>query len=94
LLNELSVSISEANKKHDQYKEIRAEAQKVHEKAFEMRSKIIGIRDERRRRREDAKKAIAEQNIKARKATQDEKKIDEIRDKSVDALKKGEKISL
>jgi uncharacterized coiled-coil DUF342 family protein len=94
LLNELSVSISEANKKHDQYKEIRAEAQKVHEKAFEMRSKIIGIRDERRKRRDEAKKAIAEQNIKARKATQDEKKIDEIRDKSVDALKKGEKITL
>jgi hypothetical protein len=94
LLNELSVSISEANKKHDQYKELRAEAQKVHEKAFEMRSKIIGIRGERRKRRDEAKKAIAEQNIKARKATHDEKKIDEIRDKSVDALKKGEKISL
>jgi len=94
LVNELSVSISEANKKHDQYKEIRDEAQKIHEKAFEMRSKIISIRSERRKIKDDAKKAIAEQNIKARKATLDEKKIDEIRDKSVDALKKGEKISL
>ena len=94
LVNELSVSISEANKKHDQYKEIRDEAQKIHEKAFEMRSKIIAIRGERRKRRDDAKKAIAEQNIKARKATLDERKIDKIREKSVDALKKGEKISL
>ena len=94
LVNELSVSISEANKKHEQYIEIRNEAQKIHEKAFEMRSKIIAIKGERRKRWDEAKKAIKEQNIKARKAVMDKDKLDKIADKSVDALKKGEKISL
>lgn len=94
IVNELSVSISEANKKHEQYVEIRNDAQKIHEKAFEMRSKIIGIKGERRKRFQEAKKAIAEQNIKARKAVSDKKKLEEIADKSVHALKKGEKIVL
>jgi uncharacterized coiled-coil DUF342 family protein len=94
LVNEISLSIAEANKKHEQYLEVRAEAQKVHEKAFEMRSKIIAKRDERRKIREEAKKAIKEQNIKARKATGDKHKLEKIADKSVDLLKKGEKISL
>jgi len=94
LVNELSVSISEANKKHEQYIEIRNEAQKIHEKAFEMRSRIIAIKGERRKRWDEAKKAIKEQNIKARKAVMDKDKLDKIADKSVDALKKGEKISL
>ncbi len=94
LVNELSVSISEANKKHKQYIEIRNEAQKVHDKAFEMKSKIIGIKGERSKRWKEAKQAIKDQNIKARKAVMDKEKLEKIADKSVDALKKGEKISL
>jgi uncharacterized coiled-coil DUF342 family protein len=94
LVNELSVSIAEANKKHEKYMEMRNEAQKVHDKAFEMKSKIIAIKGERRKRRDEAKKAIKDQNIRARKAVMDEKKLDEIADKSVNALKKGEKINL
>jgi len=94
IVNEFSVSISEANKKHEQYKEIRDEAQKAHEKAFEMRSKIISIKGERRKRWDDAKKAIKEQNIRARKATMDEKTLENIRTKSVDELKKGKKVTL
>ena len=94
LVNELSVSISEANKKHDQYIEIRNESQKIHEKAFEMKSKIVGIKGERRKRWKEAKQAIKDQNVKARMATSDKGKLDKIADKSVDALKKGKKISL
>lgn len=94
LVNELSVSISEANKKHEQYVEIRNEAQKVHEKAFEMKSKIIAIKGERRKRWNEAKQAIKDQNVKARKAVMDKKQLEKIADKSVDALKKGEKITL
>ena len=94
LVNELSVSISESNKKHEQYLELRDEAQKVHEKAFEMRSRIISIRGERRKRRDEAKKAIQDQNVKARKAVMDKEKLEKIADKSVESLKKGEKISL
>lgn len=94
LVQELSVSINEVNKKHEQYTEIKNEAQRIHDKAFEMKSKIIAIKGERRKRRDEAKRAIQEQNIRARKAVMDEKKLKEIANKSVDALKKGEKISL
>ena len=94
LVNELSLSIAEANKKHEQYMKIRNEAQKIHDKAFEMRSKIIAIKGERRKRWDEAKKAIRDQNIKARKAVMDKEKLEKIADKSVDALKKGEKIEL
>ena len=94
LVNELSVNIAEANKKHEQYIEIRNEAQKTHEKAFEMRSKIMAIKGERRKRWDEAKKALRNQNIKARKSVMDKEKLEEIADKSVDALKKGEKIEL
>ena len=94
MVNELSVKIAEANKKHEEYIQIKNEAQKIHEKAFEMKSKVMAIKGERRKRWKEAKDAIKEQNIKARKATMDEKKLDEHREKSVDALKKGEKISL
>ena len=78
LVNEMSVSIAEANKKHDQYVELRQEAQKTHDKAFEMKSKIFGIKDERRKRFQEAKQMIKEQNIKARKATMDVKKLVEM----------------
>jgi len=94
LVNELSVSINEANKKHDQYIEIKNEAQKTHEKAFEMKSKIISIKGEWRKQRDEAKRMIKEQNVRARHAVMNETKLAEIADKSVDALKKGKKISL
>ena len=59
-----------------------------------MKSKIIGIKSERRKRLKEAKQAIKDQNVKARIATSDKKKLDKIADKSVDELKKGKKISL
>ena len=94
LVNELSVSIAESNKKHEQYIEIKNEAQTNHEKAVEMRSKIISIKEERRNQWMQAKMAIKEQNIKAREAVMDKKKLSEIAEKSVVDLKKGKKITL
>jgi len=94
LVNELSVSISEGNKKHEEYLEIRNEAQKAHDKDFEMKSRIIGIKGEKRKRWQEAKQAIKDQNIKVRKSVMDKDKLEKIADKSVEALKKGEKISL
>ncbi|MBN2602623.1 MAG: hypothetical protein JXA91_00635 [Candidatus Thermoplasmatota archaeon] len=94
LVRELSVQINESNKKHEQFIEIKNEAQRNHEKAVELRSRIISIRGEKRKQREDAKRAIIEQNKMARSAVLDEKKLGEIADKSVLALKKGQKITL
>lgn len=94
MVKELSISIGEANKKHEQYIEVRNEAQKLHEKAFEMKSRVVSIKSDRRKRWEEARKAIKDQNIMARKSTSDRGKLEEIADDSVDALKKGKKITL
>ncbi|MFH1013494.1 MAG: hypothetical protein V1769_03175 [Thermoplasmatota archaeon] len=94
LVNELSVNIAESNKKHEEYIEARNEAQKNHEKAIELRSHILEVRDERRKLYEEAKKIIRDQNVNARKAVMDTDKLQEIADHALDALKKGEKISL
>jgi uncharacterized coiled-coil DUF342 family protein len=94
LVHELSISIAESNKKHEEYIETRNEANKNHEKAMEMRSKIMSVRNERRQRWKERKKIIKEQNIKARKAVSDKDKLKKIADKSLKSLKKGEKISL
>ena len=59
-----------------------------------MKSRIIGIKGDRRKRWQEAKQAIKDQNIMARKSTSDKKKLEEIADKSVDVLKKGGKIKL
>jgi uncharacterized coiled-coil DUF342 family protein len=94
LVRELSIQINESNKKHEQFIETKNEAQRNHEKAVELRSRIIAIRGEKRKQREDARRAIIEQNKMARNAVLDEKKLGEIADKSVLALKKGKKITL
>ena len=94
LVNELSVSISESNKKHEQYIEVRNEAQKNHEKAMEMRSKIVAVKDDRMKKWKEAKLAIKEQNIKARNATLDKEKLKQHANDTINALKKGQKISL
>jgi phosphoserine phosphatase len=94
LVDEVAIAIAEANKKHEQYIETRNEAQKNHEKAMEMRDHIVQVRGDRRRRFEEAKKLIKDQNIKARKAVLDKDKLNEIADDSISALKNGKKISL
>lgn len=94
MVHELSISIAESNKKHEEYIETRNEANKNHEKAMEMRSKIISVRNERRQRWKEHKRIVKEQNLKARKAVADKDKLKEIADESLESLKKGEKISL
>ena len=94
VVNEIAASIGESNKKHKKYVEIREEAQKHHEKAQEMLSKIMSVKNERIKRWRESKEILKNQNIKARKVLNDEKKLESIAEDSVSALKKGEKISL
>jgi len=94
LVKEMSVSIAEANKKHEEYIKFKKEADATHKKAYEMKSKIMTIKGERRKRRIEAKKAIKDQNIRARKSVMDKEKLEEHADKSVEELKKGKKIKL
>ena len=94
LVRETSASINESNKKHQKYVEIREEAQKHHEKAMEMLSKIMSVKKERRKHWQESKEILRNQNIKAQKELFDKEKLADAADESVDALKKGKKISL
>jgi len=94
LVKEMSVSINEANKKHDNYIKIKKEADESHKKAYELKSKILAIKEERWKQRQEAKKAIKDQNTQARQAVMDKKKLEEHRDRSVEDFKKGKKIIL
>jgi uncharacterized coiled-coil DUF342 family protein len=93
-VRELSISIGEANKKHEEYIEVKNEAQKNHEKAIDMRTKMISIKAEKRKRFDEARKAIQDQNIKARDAVLNKDKIDKIIDKTFNDLKQGKNIKL
>ena len=93
-VQEIAASISEANKKHKKYIEVREESQKHHEKAMDMLSKIMAVKNERRNRWKESKEILKNQNIQAQKILLDTDKLEEIAAGSVDDLKKGKKISL
>lgn len=94
LVNEVATLIGETKKKHAKFAKVRDEAQRVHLKAMELREKVVSIRKERRQRWEQARKILEEQNIKAKQVLQDEKGLKDKVDKSIESLKKGEKISI
>ena len=94
LVNEIATLITESNKKHKKYLELREEAQDNHDKAIEMRSKIMGAKKERIMRFQEAREILRNQNILAKKALNDENKLDQVAENSVNALKNGKKISL
>jgi uncharacterized coiled-coil DUF342 family protein len=94
LVKEIATLINESNKKHKEYLEMRTEAQDNHDKANEMRSKIVSIKKERRSRIFEDKEILRQQNLQARKSVLDKDKLEKVADESVDELKKGRKISL
>lgn len=93
-VNETAHIINEANKKHQEYLELREKADECHRKAKEMRDKIITTRRELREFTMESKKLIEEHNIKVRDKFDDKKKLDEKAEENLlELLKKG-KISL
>lgn len=92
LIKEISHLIAEANKKHEDFLKIRTKADYYHNRAVEMRQKILSIRRARRMELKKARKIIEEQNIAARKALFDEKKLEEDAEKALDTLLKKGKI--
>jgi len=83
-----------SNKKHKKYVEIREEAQRHHEKAMEMLSRIMSVKKERRKHWQESKEILRSQNIKTQNELFDKQKLDKKADETVDALKNGKKISL
>jgi uncharacterized coiled-coil DUF342 family protein len=94
LIYEIATLIGEANKKHKKFIEAREEAQVNHDKAMEMRSKIVSVKRERMQLFQESKEILRSQNLKARKELTDTTKLDKAAEESVERLKGGKKITL
>ncbi|MGB9636101.1 MAG: DUF7121 family protein [Thermoplasmata archaeon] len=94
IVDELTHVIAEANKKHEEYTEIKNRATECHIKAKEMREKIITTRRELRMEEKEAEKIIEEHNEKVKKSLLDEKVYEEFAEKSIDELLKKGKLKI
>jgi hypothetical protein len=93
-MNEVSVLINEANKKHEKYLKIRERANNFHIKAMEMRAKVLEMKKAKRNEIEEAKKVIRDQNIAVRKALDDEDELEKAAKASVEKLLKEGKVEM
>jgi uncharacterized coiled-coil DUF342 family protein len=93
-MNEASILIGEADRKHAEFVKKREEADACHYQAMEMRSFILEQRKERREKAMESRKALQEQNFSVRKTLFDKKASEEEADKQLQELMKRGKISL
>jgi len=94
LVQNMGVLIAEANKKHEQYLEARAQADEQHQKALEMRDKVVSIRGAASAEIREARQLLKQQRQTVRRELYDEKKLDEFANKAVEALLKKGKVEI
>jgi len=94
VVQNLAVLISEANKKHEEFLEVRAKADEVHAKVVEMRGKVLSTRDAQRAEAREERQFLKQHRQDVRKALYDEKKLDEFAEQAVEALLKKGKVEI
>ncbi len=93
-VKEIRVLVTEANKKHAEFVACKVKADECHTKGMEMREKVMTIRNERKAEFDAERKEIQQVNTTARRNVSDPNAIDRYKDKALDELKKGGKITL
>lgn len=86
--------ISEANKNHDAYVAMKARADEYHQKANEMRDKIMAVRNVKRDEIRESRQLITQQNKAVRMALNDEKKLEAAAESALETLLKKGKIEI
>ncbi len=90
VMTQISGLVEEANKKHEEFLDIRARADEFHKKAMEMREKVLTIRNEKRAEIREARNLIRQQNLTVRKELLDDRKLDKAAEEALQVLlKKG-----
>ena len=84
----------EANKKHSDFIKINERANHFHERAMEMRGKILSIRKERKDVITKAKKVVDDINLAVKEKLEDKDALDQAADDAVKKLKSKGKIEL
>jgi len=90
----MGVIIAEANKRHEEYLEARAKADEHHQKAMEMREKVVTIRGAAQAEIREARQFLKQQRQLVKRELYDEKKLDEFAEKAVEALLKKGKVEI
>jgi len=86
IVNDIGVIAASANKKHDEFLKIKKAADQYHVKAKELREKILEIRAERRKERQEQAIAIKEQNEAVQRELLDKEKLDQAADETLQKL--------
>jgi uncharacterized coiled-coil DUF342 family protein len=93
-VKEVRVLVQEANKKHAEFVACKEKADECHNKAMELREKVMAVRGEKKAEYDAQRKEIQAVNQTARKNVADPRALDRIKDDALEQLKKGGKISL
>lgn len=93
-VKEIRVLVTEANKKHAEFVAYKTKADESHQKAMELREKVMAVRNERKAEYDARRKEVQEVNQVARRNVADPKALDRIKDQELEKLKKGGKITL
>jgi uncharacterized coiled-coil DUF342 family protein len=93
-IKEVRVLVAEANKKHAEFVAYKEKADESHNKAMEMREKVMAVREAKKAEYDAARKEIRDVNQSARRNVADPKAIDQYKEKALEELKKGGKITL
>lgn len=93
-VKEVRLLVSESNRKHQEFVAYKAKADDYHNRAMELREKVMAVRDERKAEYDARKKEVTDYNRQVHRNVMDEKAIEKAKDREFEALKKGGKISL
>ena len=94
IVNDIGIVIAAANKKHQEFLELREAADTQHNKARELRDKILEIRATKRAERDEQRRDLAEVNASVRKELLDKDKLDKAADSALKQLLSKGKIEL
>lgn len=90
----ISHLISESNKNHEAYVKLKERADEYHQKANEMREKIMAIRNVKKDEMRESRKLISDQNRSVKAALDDEKKLEAAADDALTTLLKKGKLEI
>jgi uncharacterized coiled-coil DUF342 family protein len=93
-IKEVRVLVSEANAKHAAFVAHKTKADESHNKAMELREKVMAIRGERKAAFDAERREVREVNTQARRNVSDPKAMDRHNDSLLEQMKKGGKITL
>ncbi len=93
-VKETRVLVNEANAKHAEFVAAKTKADESHNKAMELREKVMAIRNDRKAAFDAQRSEIREVNQTARRNVNDPKAIERHTESLLDQMKKGGKISL